>query len=155
MYFTDSTDFFDVKQELLGVASNWRGVGEALRLEAGVLDIIESDGKDSKSCLAKVLTEWLNQNYNTSCFGRPSWKLLVAAVAHPAGGNNRALAKKIAQKYNGKEFVHIGIICLQIKALHSSIKDFCFLSLFITLTMYITNMTCPTATPPPPFPLSL
>ena len=42
------------------------------------------------------------EGYNTTRFGVPSWKLLVAAVAHPAGGNNRALAEQIAKKYCGK-----------------------------------------------------
>ena len=113
VYFTDIDDLFDIKQELLDVASNWKGVGEALRLRAGLLETIESDCKDAKSSLAKVLSEWLNQNYNTDRFGPPSWKLLVAAVAHPAGGNNRALAEKIAQKYNGKD-VHTCIALCEV-----------------------------------------
>ena len=50
-----------------------------------------------------VLTEWLKKacNCNNSRFRPPSWKLLVAAIAHPAGGNDRAHAEKIAVK-NGK-----------------------------------------------------
>ena len=35
--------------------------------------------------------------YNTAGFWDPSWKLLVEAVAHPAGGNDRALAKRKIQ----------------------------------------------------------
>ena len=53
-----------------------------------------------KSRLNEILTEWLKKAYNTTRFGLPSWKL--AAVAHPAGGNDRALAERIAGKYNGK-----------------------------------------------------
>ena len=29
-------------------------------------------------------------------------RMLVAAVAHPSGGNNNALAQQIASKYNGR-----------------------------------------------------
>ena len=101
IYIADIDDFFDVKRELVGVAHNWKGIGEALRLTPSVLDIIEFDGKNAESRMNKVLTEWLKKAYNTTRFGLPSWKLLVAAVAHPAGGNNHALAEEIAQKYNG------------------------------------------------------
>lgn len=52
--------------------------------------------------LEDVLAEWLQKAYNTTRFGDPSWELLVAAVAHPAGGSDRALAERIAGKYNGK-----------------------------------------------------
>ena len=34
-------------------------------------------------------------------FGEPSWKLLVKAVSDQTGGNDRALAEKIAQKHQG------------------------------------------------------
>ena len=90
-----------MKRELVDVARNWKGIGEALRLKPIMLDSIEVDGKNEESRMNKVLTEWLKKSYNVSRFGLPSWKLLVAAVADPAGGNDRALAERIAQRYNG------------------------------------------------------
>ena len=81
--------------------SKWKGIGKALRLRPCVLESIEADYRDVKNCMDKVLTKWLNKSYNVSRFGPPSWKLLVAAVAHPNGGDNHALAERIAQKYNG------------------------------------------------------
>ena len=97
----DIDDLIDVKRELLDVAHNWKGVGMALRLKPALLHRIQADHPgDVKECLTEALTEWLNESYNTSRFGPPSWKLLVAAVADPAGGNNRALAEQIAQKYS-------------------------------------------------------
>ena len=102
-YFAGIDDLTDVKGELLDVAYNWRSIGEALKLKPGSLNIIQANHPgDVKGCLTEVLSEWLQNGYDTTRFGPPSWKLLVAAVAHPAGGNNRALAEKIAQKYNGK-----------------------------------------------------
>ena len=98
----DIDDLFDVQCELTDVISRWRKLGSALRLRPGVLDIIDKDERDSELRFTKVLTEWLRQNYNTDRFGKPSWKMLVDAVAHPVGGNNPALAIKIANKYNGK-----------------------------------------------------
>ena len=52
------------------------------------------------SCLEKMLLEWLKKRYDTTGYGQPSWKLLVAAVANSAGGSNPALAEKIAEKHN-------------------------------------------------------
>ena len=101
-FSVDIDDHFDIKSELLKVAHNWKGVGEALRLKHDLLSRIEADKHDVISRLDEVLIQWLNKAYNTSRFGPPSWRLLVAAVAHPAGGNDRALAEQIAAKYNGK-----------------------------------------------------
>ena len=99
---TDIDDLFDVHCELLNAAHNWKSIGKALRLHPDLLSRIEADQPDVKSRLNEILTEWLKKAYNTTRFGLPSWKLLVAAVAHPAGGNDRALAERIAGKYNGK-----------------------------------------------------
>ena len=101
-FSVDIDDHFDMKSELLKVAHNWKGVGEALRLKHDLLSRIEADKHDVINRLDEVLIQWLNKSYNTSRFGPPSWRLLVAAVAHPAGGNDRALAEQIAAKYNGK-----------------------------------------------------
>ena len=96
-------DHFDVYTELLNVAHNWRGVGRALRLHPDLLNRIEANTTDVESRLERVLSEWLKREYDTTRFGLPSWGLLVAAVAHPAGGKNHALAEKIAKRHNGKQ----------------------------------------------------
>ena len=101
-FFSAGVDeLFKVKKELLSVAHNWRGVGLALRLHPDVLSRIEADCRISgvERCLEKTLSEWLQKAYDTTRFGQPSWELLVAAVADPAGGNNRALAEQIARKH--------------------------------------------------------
>ena len=97
----DIDDLFEVQCDLLDVAHKWKGLGKALRLRPNVLNQIEADRLDVNSRLEDVLTEWLQQAYNTGRFGLPSWKLLVAAMAHPAGGNDHALARRIAEKHNG------------------------------------------------------
>ena len=95
-------DLFEIYSELVNVAHNWRDVGRALRLHPGLLDMIEADHSDVKSCLEAVLNKWLRREYDTTCFGQPSWKLLVEAIAHPAGCNDRFLAEQIAAKRSGK-----------------------------------------------------
>lgn len=100
-FSVDIDDHFDVKSELLGVAHKWREIGGALRLKPSLLGSIEAEKTDAISRLDEVLSQWLNKAYNFSRFGSPTWKMIVTAVAHPAGGNNHALAKQIAVKYNG------------------------------------------------------
>ena len=106
LLFLDIDYLFTVYYELLDVAHKWKGIGLALRLKPSILDKIHHKGHvDIENYLSDVLTEWLKKAYNTTRFGDPSWKLLVEAVAHPAGGNDRALAEKIAKKYNGEYIV--------------------------------------------------
>ena len=84
------------------VAHKWKKVGLALRLDPDLLDRIEAKKNDVEDNLSDTLKEWLKKSYDTESFGDPSWKLLVDAVAHRAGGKDRALAMEIAAKYNGK-----------------------------------------------------
>ena len=49
--------------------------------------------------------EWLKQNYDVTRYGPPTWKALVDAVGHSAGGNNRAEAEGIASRHRASEYV--------------------------------------------------
>ncbi|CAI8046505.1 hypothetical protein GBAR_LOCUS25733 [Geodia barretti] len=96
----DINDLFEVHSELCNVAAKWKGLGLAFGLHPGTLDTVKANCHDVEDCLREVLTQWLNKVDNTRRFGAPSWQLLVAAVAHPAGGNNPALALTIAHNHN-------------------------------------------------------
>ena len=85
------------------MAHNWRGVGRALRLHPDLLNRIEANTTDVETRLERVLSEWLKKAYDMIRFGQPSWGLLVAAVAHPAGGNDLALAEQIAGRHKCEE----------------------------------------------------
>ena len=89
----------DVKRELIPVASRWKAIGLALRLNPDTLDTIERNKDNEEERLTNALTVWLKKNYNVERFGEPSWQLVVAAVRDRVGGNNPALAKTIADKY--------------------------------------------------------
>ena len=82
------------------MASKWKDIGLALRLAPDSLNTL-STKEDVTGCLREVLTQWLKKTYNVKRFGEPSWKLLVKAVSDQAGGNDRALAEKIAQNHQG------------------------------------------------------
>ena len=99
------SDLFTVSSELHPVAHKWKRIGLALNLDLNLLERIrQRNHVDVGDYLSDILAEWLKKAYNTVRFGDPSWKLLVEAVAHPVGGNDCALAEKIAKKYNGEYF---------------------------------------------------
>ena len=53
-------------------------------------------------CLRAVVTKWLQKAYDYHVHGPPTWRMLVEAVADPAGGDNVALAEEIARNHQGK-----------------------------------------------------
>ena len=94
-------DLFSVKKEIVSLAAKWRHIGLALGLDPAQLDTIDANNRYVEDCLTEVLSHWLKQAYDTEQFGQPSWRLLAKAVGDPAGGNNPALAERIAQSYGG------------------------------------------------------
>ena len=99
-FFPGEDDLVDVMKEVLDVAPKWKSLGLALRLKAAQLDSIYSTNHDNPNyCLRDMLRAWLQQRYNFKRFGLPSWKLLCQATSKSAGGNNPALARKIAGRH--------------------------------------------------------
>ena len=95
-------DHFDILTEMMPVAGSWKTVGRGLRIESGRLNTIqESNSGKPKECLSEMLTCWLNRNYNVERFGQPTWRAVVKVVAHPAAGDNCALALSIAEQHSG------------------------------------------------------
>ncbi len=86
--------------EVKDLAVRFSQLGKALRIVTVDMDIINGRHKDDpKEGLSAVIQAWLKQNYDIPRHGVPTWKALVEAVAHPYGGSNGALARKIAAKY--------------------------------------------------------
>ena len=95
-------DHFDILTEMMPIASSWKAIGRGLRIEPGRLEMIsENNSGKPKECLSEMLTCWLNRNYNVERFGEPTWRAVVKVVAHPAAGDNCALALSIAGKHSG------------------------------------------------------
>ena len=95
-------DHFDILTEMMPVASTWKAIGRGLRIEPGRLEMISQNNSGKpKECLLEMLTCWLNRNYNVERFGEPTWRAVVKVVAHPAAGDNCALALSIAGKHSG------------------------------------------------------
>lgn len=87
--------------EVIDVASKWKFLGQALRLNAAELDTIgASNYNQCNACLQETIKAWLNKRYNFQKFGSPSWKKLCHAIETRTGGNNPGLAARIAQKHS-------------------------------------------------------
>ena len=109
-------DLFDVQSELIAVSAEWKSIGIALGLNPNVLSGIQTDNNDHTTCLLSVVTEWLKRNYDVKKFGEPTWRWLVKTVSDPAGGKNKAHARKVAMRHRsgGMSSRHIAeYYCMQ------------------------------------------
>ena len=101
--FAAEDDVQDVYEEVFSMAGTWRKIARSLRLSSSTTQLISSQcTNDPEECLFNTLDRWLKGMYNTEKYGKPSWYMLVKAVANPAGGANISLAESIAQKYPRK-----------------------------------------------------
>ena len=76
-------------------------IGTCLHLRQNDLDCIKRRNDDFIDAMTEIISNWLKLNYNHRTFGKPTWKALVDAVRSPIGGNNTALAEKIAKRHQG------------------------------------------------------
>ena len=94
-------DCEDVVEEVLDVAARWKFLGVALRIRPACLDTISSKNHtDPNGSLRDILHAWLRQTNDTMTYGQPSWRMVCQAIHKRVGGNNPALARRIATKHS-------------------------------------------------------
>ena len=93
------SDLHDVVEAVLPLCAHWQDLGLALRIKPSSLDTIKATEPDPRKRLDALMSAWLTKQYNYNKFGNPSWRLLCQAVHSPVGGNNPALAEKIANNH--------------------------------------------------------
>ena len=99
-------DLPDVLEAVLDIAARWKSLGTALRIRPAEMDTISAiHHNDPTECLRDVLFGWLQQRYDTKRFGQPSWRMLCKAVHKRVGGDNPALARKIAEEHSKPKVV--------------------------------------------------
>ena len=74
----------------------WYNIGIGFGISTSKLEEFRSKYRDPDRCLTCVLVEWI-KNPNPK-YAPPTWRKLVIAVASRVGGDNPALARKIAMK---------------------------------------------------------
>ena len=86
---------------MLDIAARWEFLGTALRIKPAELAVTsKTHNKEPYGCLKDVLLAWLQQRYDTKKFSQPSWRMLCQVVHKRVGGNNPALAGKIAENHS-------------------------------------------------------
>ena len=100
--YSAEEDAYDVLHEVNRLAWRWSNMCLALRLRSHESKIRAEHPHNPGGCLQAVVEKWLQKGYNYQKFGSPTWKMLVEAVANPVGGDNTALAERIAKKHLSK-----------------------------------------------------
>jgi hypothetical protein len=104
-------DSLAVETEVMDIARNWMDFGKVLCIRQGKLDTIkEKECSSPRQCLSQVVQEFLKMNYDSESHGPPSWRLVVIATAHRAGGDNTGLALKIAADHK-LEYSLVAYLC--------------------------------------------
>ena len=84
--------------EVRTLSYKWKSIATCLHLRLHTINTIEADcGRDSSSCLHKVLDHWLKKDYDYNLHGVPSWRMLAIAVKE--GGGDAALAEEIVRRH--------------------------------------------------------
>ena len=68
--------------------------------------------QDLDDAYTEMLLVWLKHSYKVERYGPPTWRRLVEVVDDPAGGNNHALAKKIASNHPTGMYTHLMLFSL-------------------------------------------
>ena len=93
-------------REVISIQSSYYKFGIELGLPLREMDAVQKAfWQDIPQAFTEVLRIFLSHRYNIDKYGPPTWRRLVEAVDNPAGGNNHALAKKIAEHHSVMQFV--------------------------------------------------
>ena len=92
-------DLADLRTALDPIAAKWDSFAIQLGLLYSQTEAIQREHHKPAECLNNVLSEWLKGNYNKARHGHQSWRKVCKATANTAGGNNMALAIKLAEEH--------------------------------------------------------
>lgn len=80
------------------LADKWDSVGLFLGIPYKIIERCkQEDTLDDR--MLELVTAWINRKYDVDDYEEPSWRSLVEAVAHKAGGYHRRLAAKLASDH--------------------------------------------------------
>lgn len=100
LIFPDKFALADILIDTHSVSAVWKNVFIILRVNPHELDAIERvHWRYPSKALEEATNTWLAKAYDVGKYGPPSWKKLVEAISHEAGGDNPRLAREIAKKH--------------------------------------------------------
>jgi hypothetical protein len=112
LYTKAEEDLPDILEELIPIIPRYYSFGRSLRLDPRQLNEVRKTyllEKDAEQALNDVLFLWLSKQYDTDRFGSPTWQALIEAVAKRLGGNNIALARKMASNHPASKSTNIKV----------------------------------------------
>ena len=92
----DISHLSELRLAVCSLNSRWYNIGISFGIPTNKLEEFRSKYRDPDRCLTCMLAEWV-RNCNQK-HAPPTWRKLVIAVASRIGGDNPALARKIAMK---------------------------------------------------------
>ena len=97
-YFSGEEDIQEIIATVVQIRTRYKAFGMMLGLSCTELEAIEMSITPFNvgEALRRVILTWLRQEYDVKKFGHPTWRRIVEAMDHEAGGNNHALAKAVA-----------------------------------------------------------
>ena len=110
--FKAEEDLPDILEELIPIIPHYYSLGRSLRLHPRQLNEVRKTyllEKDAEQALNDVLFMWLSKQYDTERFGLPTWRALIEAVAKRLGGNNIALARKMASNHPASKLANVEV----------------------------------------------
>ena len=81
------------------LTAQWDDIGRKLGMHCYTLDAIARGNNSPGLCLNQTIAQWLQLNYITDRYSRPSWRSLAEAVV----GLNKRLFLKIASDHELKD----------------------------------------------------
>ena len=102
--YTEKDDQADLHKALTPIAARW----DSFAIQLGILYettqlIKRRNYHDPTDCLNDALSEWLKGDYNKQRHGHQSWRKVCKETANAGGGNDMALAKKIAAEHPAQQ----------------------------------------------------
>ena len=113
----------------MSISARYYNLGIELGLHPGTLETIQTNSLNVTEALTKVLLIWLRRQYDVETHHCPTWQKLREAVESPSGGDNPALAEKIAEKH------------LTSSMSHHQISPLLSLSLSLSLSLYLSLLS--------------
>ena len=81
-----------------GVADKWDSVGIFLGIPYRL--IVHCHLKDTlDEKMLELTNAWIGRKYEVETYGEPSWRKLVEAIAHEAGGYDKRFAAELANNH--------------------------------------------------------
>ena len=81
IYFPEEDDWNLVIDECSSLAAKWEQLCGFLGLKISLIDAIKQNHPgDNIGCWNDALKHWIKQDYSTSKFGEPSWRMLLKAI---------------------------------------------------------------------------